>query len=255
MKKWTSIITVFCFCAVMLGALIWKLNVSSGVTATEEYVQMVRSGLAEINLPKSNDSSLVNAVPEDISNFIQSRSGISFSQSNRDLLRSAEQNARNNSKEVDASDLTRILTDIAAERLPSMSDSEIANITNSLRGFNAPGLPQLYQNGRSIVKLRASAYRGMTANDFSSELTKAQDGESSSKVLQGLIYTSLEKEIDQRIDIIRQADPQFFGGTKSRMTPAQALLITYSVIADDPLFSQAEIAQRMQSNQQLALNE
>jgi hypothetical protein len=251
MKKWTSFIIGFCFCAVLLGGLTWKLNVSSGVTTTEEYVQKVRGGLAEINLPKTNDSSLVNAIPEGISDFIQYRSGISISQSNKNILRSAEQNARNNSKEVDAATLTQILTDIAVERLPVMSDSEIANITNSLRGFNAPGLPQSFQNGRSIVKLRGSTVKGMSANDFNSELTEARNGGASETVMQGLIYTALEKEIDQRVDVITQADPQFFGGTKSRMTPAQALLITYSVIADDPLFSQAEIAERVQYNQQL----
>ncbi|MBX3296527.1 MAG: hypothetical protein KF762_12545 [Acidobacteria bacterium] len=251
MKRWASFTIIICFCAVILGALTWKLNVASGVTATEEYIHKVRDGLAEINLPKTNDSSLVNAIPEGLSDFFQSRSGVSISQSNRDLLRSAEQNARNNSKEVDAAALTQILTDIALERLPTLSDTEIANITNSLRGFDAPDLPQSFQNGRSMVKLRGSAYKGMSADDFNSKLTEARNDGASNSVMQGLIYTLLEKEIDQRVYLFSQADPQFFGGTKSRMTPAQALLITYSVIADDPLFTQAEIAQRMQYNQQL----
>mgnify|MGYP003390024571 CR=1 FL=1 len=251
MKKWASVTIGICFCAVILGALTWKLNVASGVTTTEEYVQKVRSGLAEMNLPKTNDSSLVSAIPEGLSDLFQSRSGISISQSNRDLLRSTEQFARSNSKEVDAAALTQILSEIALERLPTLSDPEIANITNSLRGFDAPDLPQSFQNGRSKIKLRGSSINGMAATDFNAKLTEARNDGASNSVMQGLIYTLLEKEIDQRVDLIRQADPEFFGGTKSRMTPAQALLITYSVIADDPLFTQAEIAQRMQYRQQL----
>jgi len=251
MKKWRSFAIGFCFCALVFGALTWKLNTSSGITATEEYSQKVRNGLAEINLPTSNDIPSINAVPERISNFIHYRSGVQISGSNRNILRSAERNAWNDSKRVDAATLAQILTDIAVERIPATSDSEITGITDSLRGFNAPRLPESFQKGRSMVKLRASAIRGMPADKFSLELTKIRDSGTPSIVTKNLIYVSLASEVNQRVNTIRNADPQFFSGTQSRMTPAQALLVAYAVIADDLLFGQADLEQKIQYRQQL----
>lgn len=253
MKKWSSFAIGFCFCALVFGALIWQANTSSGITTTEEYNQKIRNGLAELNLPTSNNTPSINAVPERISNFIHYRSGVQISGSNRNILRSAERNAWNDSKRVDAATLTQILTDIALERIPATSDSEITGITDSLRGFNAPDLPEGFQKGRSMVKLRASGMSRMRADEFNLELTKIRDSGTPSIVVKNLIYASLANEVNRRVNVLRNADPQFFGGTQSRMTPAQALLVAYSVITDDALTNnQAELAQKMQNSQELS---
>jgi len=251
MKKWPSFVIGFCSCALVFGALIWKLDTSSGSTKTEEYYQKVRNGLAELNLPTSNDIPSINAAPERLSNFIHHRSGIQISGANRNILRSAERSAWNDSKRVDGSTLTQIMTDIAIEKIPILSDSEIAGITDSLRGFNAPGLPKGFQKGRSIVTLRASGVVRMAADDFNLELRKLRDSGIQDLVAKNLIHVSVAGEVNRRLDTIRKADPQFFGGTQSRMTPTQALLVVYAVVADDPLTnSQAELAQEMQNRQQ-----
>lgn len=251
MKKWHAFVISFCFCTLVFGALTWKLNTSSGITATEEYHQKIRNGLAELNLPRSNDVASINATPQRISNFIHYRSGVQISGSNRNILRSAERNAWNDSKRVDAATLTQILTDIAIERIPATSDSEITGITDSLRGFNAPGLPEGFVKGRSQVKFRASAVSRMPADEFNLELTKIRNDGVPGIVTKNLIYISMASEVNRRVNTIRQADPEFFGGTQSRMTPAQALLVAYAVIADDPLINQAELAQKMQDRQQV----
>lgn len=252
MKKRRFFAIGFCFCVLVFGALTWKLNTSSGITTTEEYSQKVRNGLGELKLSKGNDISSINATPERISNFIHYRSGVKISRSNRNILRSAEQNARNDSKRVDAATLTQILTDIALERLPATSDSEITGVTDSLRGFDAPDLPEGFQKGRSMVKLRASGVNRMRADEFNLELTKIRDGGVPNIVTKNLIYVSLASEVNRHISSIRNADPEFFGGTHSRMTPAQALLVAYAVIADDALFGQADLAQQMQNMQQVS---
>lgn len=252
MKKWTSFAIGFCFCALVFGALAWQVNTSSGITATEEYSQKVKNGLAELELPKRNDKSSVNAAPQRISNFIHHRSGVKISASNKNILRSAEQDAWDNSKRVDASALTQILTDIALERISATSDSEVTGITDSLRGFNAPGLPEGLQKSRSMVKLRASGMSRMPADEFNLELTKIRDSGTPNIVTKNLIYISLASEVNRRVNVIRDADPQFFGGTQSRMTPSQALLVAYAVIADDPLFGEADLAQQMQKKQEVS---
>ncbi|MEW6360576.1 MAG: hypothetical protein AB1477_00470 [Acidobacteriota bacterium] len=252
MKRWLSFAFGFCFCALIVGVLAWKATNSSGITTTEEYYQKIRNGLAEINLPKSNDQNLINAAPDSLSNFIHYRSGVQISTANKNALRSAEQNAWNDSKRVDAATLAQIMTDMAVERIPTLSDSEITAITESLRGFNAPDLPESFQRGRLMVKLRASGQGRMPANEFSQELTKMRNGDIQNKVAQNLIYVSVSNEVNRRIDTIRKADPEFFGGTQSEMTPMQALLLAYSVVADDDLaFNRVELEQRMQNQYRL----
>lgn len=251
MKKWAFFTIGFCFCALVFGALTWKLNTSSGSTKTEEYHQKIRNGLAEINIPRNKNSHSINAAPDSLSNFIYHRSGLKISKSNKSTLRFAEQNAWNDSKRVDAASLTRIITDIALEKISTLSDSEIADITDSLRGFNAPGLPEGYQKGQRVVKLRASGSVQMPADEFSLELTKLRDGGIQGMVARNLIHVSVASEVNRYVDTIRRADPQFFGGTQSSMTPTQALLIVYAVVADDPLtHKQAELAQEMQNRRQ-----
>ncbi len=253
MKKWTTLALVFCFCALVFGTLTWKLNTSSGITISEAYSQKIRNGLAEIKLPTKNDTASINDAPDRLSNFIRYRSGVELSESNKNILRAAEQNAWDNSKRVDAAALTQIISDIAIERIPKTGDAEITALTDSLRGFDAPGLPADFQKSRSrLVKLRASGIVNMPADDFKLELTKLRDGGIQSRIAKNLIYVSLTNEVNRCVNTLRQADPKFFGGTQSRMTPAQALLVTYAVVADDALTNnQAELAQKMQDMQQL----
>ena len=164
MRKWSYFAVAFCFCALVIGVLTWNSNTSSGSTTTEEYYQKVRNGLAEISIPTNNNINSINAAPDSLSNFIYYRSGVQISSLNKNTLRSAEQDAWSTSKRVDATTLTQIITDITIERIPTLSDSEIARITESSRGFSSPDLPASFDLGRQKVKLRASGLGRMSAD-------------------------------------------------------------------------------------------
>lgn len=252
MKKWPSFVIGFCLCAAFFGALTWKLNTSTGTTTTEEYKQQIRNGLAEIAVPTSGNIESINSASDNLANFIYYRSGVQISQANRGLLQSAEQKAWSDSKRVDAATLTQILTDIAAERIPTLTNAEIAGITDSLRGFNAPGLPASFQGDRVNITLRARGYGRMSAESFSTELSTIRDGGAIIRpTVKSLIYTSLATEVDTLIDTLRETDPQFFGGTRSSMTPLKAFLVAYAVVADDALtHNQADLTQKMQNAHQ-----
>lgn len=252
MKKWRLFAIGFGLCALLGAAFVSLTKTSSGTTETEEYYQQIRNGLAEINIPASNNINSINSAPGSLSNFIYYRSGVQLSSVNKNALRSAEQNAWNDSKRVDAATLTQILTDIAIERIPTLSDAEIAGITELSRPFNAPSLPQSFQLSRRNVLLRASGYGRMPTEQFSSELTDLRNGGIQGRVAKNLIYVSLADEVNGLVDTLRNVDPQFFGGTKSSMTPTQALLVAYAVIADDALTdNQAGLSQKMLDVQQL----
>lgn len=251
MKKIALLATLPILVAVLGSIFVFKTTVTSGTTTTEEYKQQIRNGLAEINLPNQNNSNAINSVPENLSNFINYRSGVQISQTNKNLLQTTEQNFWNDSRRIDASELAQILTLIATERTPNLTNTDITSITDSLRGFNDSALPAGFQQGRNTVKLRSNGTGRMTATSFTNELTNFRDGGIESKIAQNLIYSSLSLQVNNLASTLKESDPDFFGETKSDMTPAQAVLISYAVIANDPLTNnQTTLAQKMTTMQQ-----
>ena len=58
-------------------------------------------------------------------------------------------------------------------------------------------------------------------------------------------------EIERTINALADASPEYFGTAKSKLTPLQAILITYAIVADDHLgYNQVGLNQRMQTMQQ-----
>lgn len=252
------------FCAfvalVMGGVFFWKATSTSSTSNTQEFYQGVRNALSEINLPDSNNAVAINSAADNFSNFINYRSGVQINQSNKNLLTQSEQSAWSNSKRITKADLAQILTDVSFERLVALSDSDINNMAETLRGFNPPGgLPSSYQSIRGSVKVRADGEGAMMPNQFIGQLKSTRDTfveGSSTKVIEmtrAALYNRMLVELSERVDYLNEADPDFFGETKGSMTPMQAMLLTYSVVSDDMLVgNQNELQQKVTEVQQLA---
>ncbi len=240
----------FCVLALATVAFNFSTNTSSGTTLDEEYKQQVRNGLAEINLPSSTDSNLINAASDSLAGFMSYRSGIQISQVNKNLLAGKEQSAISQSKGITPSQLSQILTQIAGERISSLTDSEISNATENLRGFNSPDLPASFQLGRSNVKLRANGEGVMTATRFQTEVTGIRDG-GLNKFVRSAISSRIALEVERKVNLLRDSGSPEFAQAKSKLSPMQALLITYSIVTDDPLtYNQAGLQQKMQNLKQ-----
>lgn len=226
------------------GVFFWKTNRSLGVTYNAEYQQGIRNALAEINIPSSGNAAAIEASSENLANFIYYRSGVQISQENKNLLKQAEQQSWTNSSKIAQNQLAQILTDVSFEKLPTLSDSDIDNMAETLRGFNDPSFSPAYQNMRQHVKLRANGEGSMEPAYFVNQiktLRNAARGDRGSYVpllissSQTALYNSLLNKISDRSAQISAAQTNFFANSEIRMTPMQALLITYSVVADDLL--------------------
>lgn len=250
------------------GILAWKVNVSSGETNKEVFNQEIRNALAELNFPNgnNNDAPTISAASDNFVNFVNYRSGVQISQSNKNLLSQSEQSAWNQSKRVTTNQLAQVLTDVSIEKLVTLTDSDINNMAETLRGFNPPGgLPPSFQNFRGVIILRSDGEGDMSPNNFVGQLKSTRDvftdqtitnqssREREMRLAKTALYNRLINEISGRIDYLSDADPNFFGQTKGEMTPMQALLITYSVVADDRLAgNQSDLQQKMLNLQQVA---
>jgi hypothetical protein len=249
-RNLTFLVALFCIAILVISALTWKTDTSSGVTSEEEFKEQIRNGLAEIDLPTSNNLSEINSASDNLANFISYRSGIQISQANKNLLKNTEQSFWAESKSVTPEQLNQILTDVVLERIPNLTNTNITNATESLRGFNASNLPTGFQQGRSNVRLRSNGEGIMSATLFQTEVTDIRDS-GVNKFVQSAISSRIALEVERRITLLADASPETFGEAKSELTPMQAMLITYSIVTDDPLaYNQAGLQQKMQGIQQ-----
>jgi flagellar basal body-associated protein FliL len=258
----TIIIALVIVTVTVAGGLFWKLNSVGAISPSEEYKQRIRNALSEINL--SNDQTLVsaNSSSASLSDFIYYRSGVQLSQANKDSLAQIQMNSLIQTKKVSQDQLAQIITDVAFEKLVSFSDANISSMSDSLCGCSDPNLPPDFK--RDIVKLRANGEGIMPKTTFVSQLIYARDAEISYRqkgsrfppLLRQANRMALKNrvlnEVTNRSNYLVAADPNFFNGSSANeMTPLQAILITYSVIADDSLAgNRAELEKQMLDNQQ-----
>lgn len=187
-----------------------------------------------------------------------------MSQANKDFLQQSEQQALSQSKTIMPADLSQILATVANERLASLSDTDIDNITETLRGFSHPNLPAGFQQSRrELVKLRRNGEGTIPVADFKNQLKEARDVEFAARNRTGAfsafrisaqrsaISSRINSEVNSRVNQLVNANPDFFLNSQNAMTPIQAMLIAYSVASDDFLVgNQGDITQQLQSIQQ-----
>lgn len=244
-----AVITIFSFFG---GLMLWKANVTSGTTNQEQFYQEIRNGLAEINIPTENNLQAIGSATDNLSNFIFYRAGVQLSQANKDLLKQNEFNARQESKSINPTQLSEIITQVAFEKLADTNNEDINAMGDILKGYNAPDVPENLRPGDTVM-LRANGEGTMTKTKFVSQVTDLKNN-SDNKFYREAAYNRIFLEVERRVNLYSEAAPESFGDAKSNITPIQAVIIAYSVVSDDWLaHNQAGLQQKMQNYQQFFL--
>ncbi len=263
-NKRTLVLGLSLFALLIGGILSWRTNSASSSTSAEEFRQGVRNALAEINLPTGSNRAIIDASSGNLANFIYYRSGVQLSQPNKILLSENEQKSWEQSKRVTQSQLAQILTEVSFDKLVTLSDSDINNMSETLRGFNASGLSSTYAIFRSSVRPRSNGEGLMEPEYFISQIKSIRDSEITCRLRNSCnsdltlrmsrtaLNSRITNEFATRAKYLADADPNFFGNTNSDMTPMEALLLTYSIVADDGLDdNQSGLQTRMADAQQV----
>lgn len=126
---------------------------------------------------------------------------------------------------IRALQLVDILTDVALDRLSTLSDQDIDHAKDVL------------SRGGAVVYVRPSSGIFSTSEEFVNELKSARDrSRSGDPALKEMLRSSIRQDVIERLTLLSGALPEQFGSTGVEgLTPAQAFLVVYSVIADDPL--------------------
>lgn len=243
---------------------VWTSVRVQGVTLTQTEQQKIQDALAEAACPRSNNSTSINAAAANLDAFIYARSGINLSSVNRTALTSSEQYSWTNNKTLAPADLEEIMVATANDKLVTLSDTDISNMADSLRGFTTSGLPTAFQSRRSYVKLRANGSGRQPATEFVNHLKGMRDTEIDGRsggrptlavtLQRAAVASAIEADLKDKVAILNAADPTFFGNG-SQITPTQALLLYYMVASDDFLMGdQTEVNSTMSGLQSLASN-
>lgn len=230
-----SLLVVFAaICAIALLMSIWRLTATQAVAPAqvkgkEAFNTRIKNGLGrEVRFATSFATrDQINGSVDSVAVFIASRSGLGMSDGTKLRLADMEQTAlKVPGNRLTIERLSDALTSTLMERLGSITDKEAAAASAMLEAGH-PG----------HIFLRAHGEGYYTSKQFLEEVktlgSLAQKGD---KSVRDSIYATLLGMVKDRVATFSEAVPlQFGSATKSGLTPLQALIVTYSLAADDYL--------------------
>lgn len=218
----------------------------------ESFKASVRDGVgSEVQFAKAGDDAKnVRASVESAVQFMRRRSGVDLRGQTKTRLADMEASAlAGASRRITPEELSEIIAATALERISVASDDEINRAAETLKGFDAPDLPDSFRRGRTQVRLRSSLASGMSEEKFVSSVKAIRDANSIIKdtLLKPVATRMAANEVQACARNLSEAVPEQFGNASTGLTPLQAVLIAYSVVSEDRLaYSAANLQKRMQ---------
>jgi len=238
------VVAVLSACAGVAALCLWQAggipatNAAGAQSEKQKFQERIRRGIgSEVRFSTAKDSEdAIKASIESVAVFIHSRSNMSMSDETKsDLVRAEAETLGGKRPRISIEALTDSLTAAAAERVATLTDKEIDSVANTFRS-TSDGQVTLRMAGALGQASRKEVVTGLAAARDSMRLDE----------LESSIRLYFDLQISDRAATLSQALPEQFGQiTTEGVTPAQAVLITYSVASDDLLAdSQSDLARQ-----------
>jgi hypothetical protein len=251
----------------LVAAGIWRaaaVYVDKSAQNKQFLQSRIRRGVgSEVEFATTNDSAAnVRASVNSVDHFIFKRSGSKLSGLTKNRLAAMEASTLNGvTRRLTISELSNIMATIALERASSLSDQEIDHVDKSVRGFDAPDLPDSFRRGHDrSISTRAGSFQMMPSDKFVRQMKalRSQIGTPTGEIFEGTTHKFVYDQTRQRAALLSAAVPEKLGGMwnvsadaeGSGVTPLQAVLLAYSVASDDLLCdSESSLGRYMKSLQ------
>jgi hypothetical protein len=154
-----------------------------------------------------------------------------MSKETKDRLATMEENTLNGTtRRLSADDIVISLTGTINERLSYLSDQEIDVAERMMQ-----------KDGLLVLPRRSTEY-AVTREEFVSNARQLRDKlRQGNEVARDMVQHVVDESIYDRVGLFSEAVPEkFAGGIENGFTPLQALVLSYSVIADDNLSGSSE---------------
>ncbi len=263
-----AVVALMLACAVIVTASVWHssaVRFSDKAKLKQQFHARIREGVGrEVGLAKRGDSpKQIRAAVNSVVSFIENRSGIKLSEETKSRVAAMEETAQNGAgRRLTTNELGGVINATLLERLSTLSDQEIANIDDTLRGFNAPDLPKNYD--RAFKLPGGIVLIGTPPEKTIARLKAVRDqlNNPAGEVFKGMARKIVRERVQSRAQYLSEAIPEQFGNmwdvlndresgiADGGITPLQAFLIAYSLASDDYLSdSQDSLNKRMRRTQ------
>ena len=227
-KPLIAIATVLAF-LVSAGIAFWypsQLPAKASAEDKQNLQNQLRKGIgSEVRFaarPEQTDEAVASAA-----DFIYRRSGLKLTEGFKKRLAKAESDVLNGkSPFISVVELTDNMTAAVVVRLATLTDKEIEEAAEAS------------SDAQGEVRSRADAKWGVMSKEDLIEQAKAgrEWSRRGDVGLQVGLRSMIEREVNDRVTTLSTLLPEQFGNANSQgVTPTQAILIAYSVAADDPL--------------------
>ncbi|MBC7910240.1 MAG: hypothetical protein H7Y30_07055 [Pyrinomonadaceae bacterium] len=230
-------------CVMVAGVAVWytsKLPAKASSKDTRHLQERLHNGVgSEVRFASAaaNPEQIAEAVGS-TADFIQWRSGLRMSDGMKRKLVEAESNVlQGRVRYLTIEELTDNLTAAVVDRLATLTDEEIRQAAEV--SSNEDGQVLSRANGKwGVLTQKELIQQAKSGREWS------RRGDSA---LQIGLRPMIEEEVNDRVSTLGAALPEQFGQARAQgVTPMQALLIAYSVAADDPLTdSRSDITQML----------
>jgi hypothetical protein len=238
-------IAVLGSCAGIAALGIWRVggspvtNAAGNLAEKQKFQERIRQGVgSEVRFGTAKDSEDdIKASIESVARFIHSRSGMRMSEETKsDLLKAETETLRGERSRISIDALTDSLTATAAARVATLTENEIEGLASTFRST---------PDGQITLRIAGNVGH-VPRNEFVKGVAAAR-GSMQRGELESSIRPAFEFQVSDRATSLSEAMPEQFGRiTAEGVTPAQAVLIAYSVASDDALAdSQNELARRI----------
>lgn len=213
--------------------------------ADKKFYAQIRDGLGKgVQMPRPGDARSARAAVESLDNFINERAGVRMDNDAKQRLAAMEERTRSGaSRRITTDELADVLTEAAMNRISALDDREIDHAA------------EVFSNGKAGLTLRANGRGFLRRPDFVNQARAMREqGRRNDGLLRASLRGAIGAEVEDRADIYSRALPDKFGGVRERgVTPLQAVVITYSVAADDLMhFSRESLRGHMEREHQAA---
>jgi hypothetical protein len=268
-----TLVSLGLLCLAVLGVSAWRQSgyVRTLVAPSQEekaearrkYNARVREGVgAEVALASDTSPAQIRTAVNSVTKFVEIRSGVKLGEPTKERLAALEAKVLSgNGRRLTLDTYSATLSTIVLERFSSLTDAEIAQMDETLRGFNAPDMPDNFDRSFRLPQGFVSIGTPREKNIARLIALRDQLDSSMRNVWSDIFRERVLYYIHGKAQTLAEAVPEQFGNLSDAaqdrdnsgtagFTPLQAFLFAYSLMSDDRLeYGQVNLRKSMEAKQ------
>jgi hypothetical protein len=217
----------------------------------------------EVELAYGSSPGQIRVAVNSVTKFVETRPGVSLGEATKERLAALEANVQSgNGHRLTLDTFSAALSATVLERFSSLTDEEIAQTDESLRGFTAPDMPENFDRSFKLPQGFVSIGNPPEKNIARLKVMRDQLKSPARDVWADIFREKVLYNVRGKAENLAEAVPEQFGnlwdtaddressGAAAGFTPLQAFLFAYSMVSDDRLdYGQANLRKSMEAKQ------